>query len=203
MAGKSTQLKTIGQLFYLTAHAIPIPCAEARLPLVDFISFGCDSETNQRTDLSSFASELISVNQALKREGFGLFLLDEFARGTNPKEGEAFARATVESFAEKDGLTVSATHFTAPTLVEQAGHFRIRGLSNDNYEKLKMILNPSLQSEISALTNRVQELHKYMDYSLEEVSEDKEPPKAALMIADILGIEPNILEKVKKYLEED
>ncbi|MFA5499395.1 MAG: hypothetical protein WC327_07620 [Candidatus Cloacimonadia bacterium] len=201
MAGKSTTLKTIGQLFYLLAFGAPLPCSEASLPLVDFIFLSNDTESTNRMDLSSFASELISIDRAIKNKGYGLFLIDEFARGTNPQEGEAFAKATIERFINKNALVISSTHFTAPTLIKEAGHFRIKGLSENSYETLKETLHPQSNLNNSGLQIRLQELHKYMDYRIEEVENSTVPPKAALMIAEILGVEKEILQKVKEYIE--
>jgi dsDNA-specific endonuclease/ATPase MutS2 len=142
MAGKSTVLQTLGQVFYLSAFAIPLPCQKAHLPLVDFVFFSSDTESSIRTDLSSFASELIAINTAVKQPGIGLFLIDEFARGTNPQEGESFARAILEFFIDRKGIVVSATHFTTPSYIIQAAHYRIIGLTKNDYEKLKNTLSP-------------------------------------------------------------
>ena len=201
MAGKSTVLQTMGQLFYLTAYAIPLPCQKANLPLVDFVFYSSDTESSYRTDLSSFASELIAINNAVKQTGIGLFLIDEFARGTNPQEGESFARAILEVFVDIKAIVISATHFTTPSHISQAAHFRIIGLTKDDYEKLKKTLSPGDPSKKDDLKNRIQELHRYMNYQLESVETSNIPPRAALMIAEILGIDESIIEKAKSYLK--
>ncbi len=201
MAGKSTLMKTIGQLFYLTAYAIPLPCRKAGLPLVDFIFFSSDSESSYRTDLSSFASELISINNAINQPGRGLFLIDEFARGTNPLEGESFARAIMELLIEKKGIAVSATHFTSPASISKAAHYRVIGLSREDYQKLKKTLSPQGQGGKDDLKKRIQMLHRYMNYQLESVESSNIPPRAALMIAEVLGIEREIIEKARSYMK--
>jgi len=201
MAGKSTLLKTIGQLFYLAAHAIPLPCRKAELPLLDFIFFSSDSESSFRTDLSSFASELISINNAVKQPGRGLFLIDEFARGTNPLEGESFARAILELLIERRGIAVSATHFSSPSLISRAAHYRVIGLSRNDYQKLKKTLSPDEQGGKDDLKKRIQVLHRYMNYQLESVETSNIPPRAALMIAEVLGVDREIIDKVKSFMK--
>ncbi len=201
MAGKSTVLKTIGQLFYLTAYAVPLPCRDAKLSLVDFVFFSSDSESSIRNDLSSFASELVSINNSMKQTGKGLFLIDEFARGTNPQEGEAFARAVLEVFIDQKAFVVSATHFSTPSCIENAAHFRIIGLTKNDYEKLIKTLLPQDAEKEDDLKSRIQELHKYMNYQLEPVKTSNIPPRAALMIAEILGIDEKIIDKAKDYLK--
>lgn len=201
MAGKSTVLQTIGQLFCMTAYAIPLPCQKAHLPLVDFVFFSSDTESSFRTDLSSFASELIAINNAVKQPGVGLFLIDEFARGTNPQEGESFARAILEVFVDKKAVVVSATHFSTPSHIRQAAHFRIIGLTKNDYEKLKKTLSPYDPGKKDDLKSRIQELHKYMNYQLESVETSNIPPRAALIIAEILGIDEEIIERAKGFMK--
>jgi dsDNA-specific endonuclease/ATPase MutS2 len=208
MAGKSTILKTAGQLFLLAAYAIPLPCKEGKLPLVDFIFYSSDNETSNRTDLSSFASELIGLKNALKKPGKGLFLIDEFARGTNPQEGEAFARAVLEVFIDRNSLVVSATHFSSPSQIAQAGHYRVTGLTKNDYAKLQETFKPfapeKTQDETADredLKKRLQELHKYMNYQIESVESSNIPPRTALMIAEVLGVDEEIIRKVKKSMK--
>jgi dsDNA-specific endonuclease/ATPase MutS2 len=192
MAGKTTTLKTIGQVAYLTSCGIPVPCQKAVVPLAEFIFFsGCQQN---RMDLSSFASEVVEINQVLAKPAAGLILIDEFARGTNPEEGEAFSKAVLEAFLAKSSLVVAATHFTAPSQIKQAAHFRIKGITSDNYKQLQQLSN---------LQNRLQELHKFMDYSLKRVAANSQPPKAALVIAEILGIDGKIIDKAKDYLNDE
>ena len=192
MGGKTTVLKTLGQFIYMASKAIPLPCKEANLPLFDFIFFsGIESS---RMDLSSFGSEVVAVNEAMNKPGAGLFLLDEFARGTNPLEGEAFSSAVLKSFIGKEAVVYSATHFTQPAKLIEANHYRIVGISKENIGKLSYENN---------LQSRLEELHKYMNYSLEKVDPGAEPPHAALIIAAILGIESDIIQKAKDYLNNE
>jgi DNA mismatch repair protein MutS2 len=200
MAGKSTILKTLGQFFYMCSHAIPLPCLQADLPLVDFIFFSSATEESHRTDLSSFAAELVAINNAVSKQGRGLFLIDEFARGTNPEEGEAFARAVMESFYDQESIVFSATHFTSLAEIKRAAHYRIVGISQEDYESMKSSLAPYGTTGNVNLRNRIEELHKFMDYSLEEIEPSLAPPQVALMIAEILGIDKELIEKAKSFL---
>ena len=202
MAGKSTVLKTLGQLFYLFSYAIPLPCAKAEMPTIDFIFYSSATEESHRTDLSSFASELVAINSAVAKQGEGLYLIDEFARGTNPHEGEAFAQAVIERLLDKSGFVFSATHFSSPSEIRSADHFRIIGLSQEDYDKLKDSLSPYNNATQENLKCRIKELHRYMDYSIEQVEPLLEPPQAALMIAEILGIDKGILDKARSFLKD-
>jgi len=192
MGGKTTILKTLGQFVYLAAQAIPLPCEKAEIALFDFIFFS--GIQSNRMDLSSFGSEVVAVNQALQQAGCGLFLLDEFARGTNPQEGEAFSSAVLQAFYQKDAVCFAATHFSRPAALPHAAHFRIKGITASEVK--------TLQSKAD-LKTRLQELHHYMNYSLEEVAAGAEPPRSALMVASLLGVDKQIISEAKQMMEEN
>jgi len=192
MGGKTTILKLLGQFAYMTAYAIPLPCEKATFPLFDFIYFS--GLQSNRMDLSSFGSEIVAVDKALQKQDFGLYLFDEFARGTNPQEGEAFSTAILKVFERKEAFCFSATHFSLPSTIQSATHYRIRGLRVDKTENLK---------DTATLEARLQELHRYMDYSLEKIDVGAEPPRSALMIATFLGVDKNIINCAKNLMQEE
>jgi len=194
MAGKTSALKTIGQLHYLTSFAIPLPAKSAKIPLVDFIFFSSAFSNSRRMDLSSFGMEIVAINNILNKKGCGLYLIDEFARGTNPEEGEVFSQAILSNLGEKKGFTFSATHFSAPLKIESAGHYRIAGISDSIHQSLYLFKDKTLEE-------RLRILHRFMNYDLERVENKDKPPHAALIIAEILGIDRNIIEQAKMYLE--
>jgi DNA mismatch repair ATPase MutS len=193
MAGKTTLLKMFGQLLYLSAFAIPLPCHRASLPLVDFIFFSGLYE--ERMDLSSFGTEIVMLQEKLKQKGFGLYLIDEFARGTNPQEGEAISKAILDEFSEKHCLTIFSTHFQSPTTVKKAAHFQIVGLTETDIAALKKECQ-------QALPERLKHLHQSMNFDVIKVDLQTEPPRAALLVAELLGIDKHIIEKAYYYLAE-
>lgn len=192
MGGKTTILKTTAQLIYCLIHAIPTPCKRASLPLVDFIFFS--GIKPERMDLSSFASEIVAINQALQKKGMGLFLLDEFARGTNPEEGSALSCALMKYLKKSRHLVLCATHFSELTQLKNVDHFRVIGLTASQYRSLNF-------NREDILSRRLNELHKFMNYELEEIEANTSAPKAALMIADILGVNEEIIKSATSYLK--
>ena len=194
MTGKSTILRTVGQMCYLFARAIPLPAASAKLPLVTFIYFsGIQSD---RMDLSSFGAEVVALNKQMTKSGKGLFLIDEFARGTNPEEGRAFASAILENFLTKDTLVIFTTHFTLPIKAKQIEHYRIIGLKESDFTNLVF-------DKGTKLGKRLQKLQSLMNYNLVKIKEHQKAPKAALRIAKILGIDNQIIKKAEKYMNKD
>ncbi len=208
MAGKTTLLETIGQLVYLTCMAIPLPCEDAVVSLVDFIFCSQLPNENYRSDLSSFAAELISLNEVIiNNHGKGLFLVDEFARGTNPVEGEAFSVALINFFVEsktrnvyKD-MVVTATHFPSANITDQANHYKIAGISHQDYIKLKQSLKFDKFTDRDKLSQRIFELHKYMNYQPELLNASNIPPQDAVIIAEILGVDQEIIAETRSLIK--
>ena len=194
MAGKTSALKTLGQIHYLASYAIPLPAKSAIIPLVDFIFFSSAFSNSRRMDLSSFGMEIVAINNILNKSGRGLYLIDEFARGTNPEEGEVFSQAILTNLGKKSGFTFSATHFSAPLKIKSAGHFRIVGISESINHSLHLFTDKSLEE-------RLRILHQFMNYNLEKVENDSIPPRAALIIAEILGIDKKIITQAKLFLD--
>jgi DNA mismatch repair ATPase MutS len=193
MAGKTTLLKMLGQIQFLAAFAIPVPTENARLPLVDFIFFSGLYE--ERMDLSSFGTEIVMLQEKMKKDGFGLFLIDEFARGTNPAEGEAISKAILEEFSKKNCVTIFSTHFHAPTTVLTTNHYQIVGLTEKDISLIK-------KETKKDLSERLKQLHQFMNYDVIKVSPQTEPPRAALLVAELLGVDEHIIKKAYQFLED-
>ncbi|PKN79987.1 MAG: hypothetical protein CVU48_03555 [Candidatus Cloacimonetes bacterium HGW-Cloacimonetes-1] len=186
MGGKTTALKTLGQLCQMAKHAIPLPCAAADIPLFDFIWYNLDDETDS-ADLSSFGRETVSLSQALKHRGRGLILLDEFGKGTNPSEGEAIATAVLRYLQTTKHQCFAATHYTAPTRLPHIVQYAITGFSEDVFTSLENTMDLKL---------RLQILNDAMDYRIMRLRTRQAPPLCAIKIAEVLGLSPDIL----KYL---
>ncbi|MCB5247441.1 MAG: hypothetical protein LHW57_05400 [Candidatus Cloacimonetes bacterium] len=182
MGGKTTVLKTAGQLCWLARQGIPLPCAEAEVPLFDNIWYN-QSETDSSSDLSSFGKEVVSFSDTLRLEGTTLFLLDEFARGTNPAEGEQLASAVLEHLAASSHMCLAATHFTAPALLESVAHYSIAELDLATLDDRKF----------ASPTQRLKALNEAMDYSLRRLRKNQAPPLSAIRVARILGLPEEIL----------
>jgi DNA mismatch repair ATPase MutS len=182
MGGKTSILKCIAQFAQLLNRAIPLPADQASMPAYDFVFY---NHVHEGENLSSFGSEVVAFCEALKRPGRGLFLLDEFAKGTNPREGEALATAVIRYLAASRHTTVAATHFTAPAMLKEIRQFQIKGISTSSED-----------SSGADLAERLRQLNNAMDFSLILLEDSKNPPMDALRIAELLGLPPAILELV-------
>lgn len=183
MGGKTSILKCMAQCSILFKLAIPLPAQAASLPYFDFVYYNHISENE---NLSSFGVEVVALSKALQQEGRGLFLLDEFAKGTNPQEGEALASAVITYLAESRHCTIAATHFSAPTRLNMVQQYQVIGISADLSTDNK-----------AGIAQRLKTLAEAMDYSLIRLSESKAPPLNAIQIAEILGLPAEILKLIK------
>jgi dsDNA-specific endonuclease/ATPase MutS2 len=193
MAGKSTALNTLGQFAYLAQHGFPLPAHKCAIPLFDYILVTGDEANQKSIDLSSFGKEMVRINSYYSRKGKGLFILDEFARGTNPKEGNALSKALFESLKSKNNFSFCATHFNSPLEITGVAHYTIPGITEEDYLEIKN------QNQINP-DNRLKALHKRMKYNLVRISGQTETPQAGLMIAELLGTDEEIINKAKEYL---
>jgi len=191
MGGKTVSLKLIGQLVTLAQYGFFVPCQALTLPLFDFVFVSVGDFQSIDMGLSTFGGEIVEIEQALKRQHeFGLILIDELARGTNPLEGFAISKALIEHLSRLKSRAVITTHFDGLTEVEGTSHYQVNGLSNIDLE----LIRDKIEAEGAAL------LHEYMDYKLSEVSSLKEIPKEALRISELMGLEQAIVNRAKEIM---
>lgn len=191
MGGKTTALKTLGQMVLLAQYAMPIPAQDANICLFDNIWFNHDEQATE--NLSSFGREIVSLAAILKKKGKSLLLLDELAKGTNPQEGEAILTALLQYLSNKPCLSVAATHFDKPAHIKKAVQFAIKGIDIKQLEQLEDIDRATLHARMDLFNN-------LMDYSMVKLSVKDTPPLNAIPIADILGLPEAIINEARKLL---
>jgi DNA mismatch repair protein MutS2 len=180
MGGKSCALQTLGQLVAMTHYHIPLPCKSAQITTIHNIWLN-HIDSTRSSDLSSFGAEVVAFNEAIEQEGISLILLDEFARGTNPAEGEKLLCAVLEYLSQSPHFVVAATHYTKPALMGHLAQFTILGPQLD-----------SLSIPRSA-KQRLKLLAQKMDYRLKRLDKGQLPPQSAIAIAKLLGLKQEIL----------
>lgn len=182
MGGKTNILVTLGQHAQMARLAIPLASKAAELPVFDHVSYNYNPH---QENLSSFGREIIGLKQALSAGQRSLILLDEFAKGTNPTEGEALSSAVLLHLLGTDHYCVAATHFTAPAMLKDIAQYVMAGLKEDSLAKL---------AEHSDLAQRLKLLSEAMDYRLIRLKKNQAPPMAAIRIARALGLPKEILD---------
>ncbi|MCF0165046.1 MAG: hypothetical protein HUJ92_07150 [Bacteroidales bacterium] len=131
MGGKTVALKTLTlcQLLYQTGFAVP--AEKAVMHPFEEIYFCIGDEQDQIKGLSSFAAEMLRINQVIERmrEGVSILaLIDEPARTTNPVEGTALVSALVNLISGRENIDlVLTTHYNIKCGA-QVAFWRVRGL---------------------------------------------------------------------------
>ncbi len=186
MGGKTVSLKLAGMLTAMAQYGIYVPAKEFKTCLFDFIYFSIGDMQSIDSGLSTFGAEVSGMIDILKySQNQGLILIDELARGTNPKEGYAISRAIVRYLKDKNSITLFTTHFEGITMEEGISHLQVRGLKNVDFKRLLEKIKDGCCGMELVLEN--------MDYSLERVEGIYEPPKDAINIARLMGLDDIIL----------
>lgn len=184
MAGKTVLLKTIALNQYLFQYGFYVAAARAEMVPVEEIMLGIGDEQSELSGMSSFAAEMINIQRFIERAKVSnniLLLIDEPARTTNPQEGIALVNALIQRLDNLNVRSLITTHYSG--LQTQCRKLRVKGLN--------------LPQGMEILT--VATLNTYMDYTLIEDQSD-EVPMEALKIAQMLGVEPLLIETAQQFL---
>ncbi len=131
--------------------------------------------------LSSFGREVWLLDRLLRRAGEGRFLLalDEFARGTNPQEGAALAKALVRHLGGLDCTALLTTHYDGVSDAATA-HYQVAGLVREHHG-----------DEGDDPRERIA---RRMDYRLLPAPPGAPCPRDALRVCRLLDLDPALLE---------
>lgn len=197
MGGKSVALRTILLNLYLAQCGFYSYGKQILFPIFDYIILIAEEYQSMKDGLSSFGGEIIALKQALdmKENGYGLLIMDELARGTNPDEGAAIVRAVVKYCNPKSQLTLLATHYDH--VAEYANsHYQVYGLKNMDMAKVQNEIRLKKdQSGISFIS-------KCMNYGIYKVLQVQDCPKDALNVCKLLGLQEEIIEYMENDLDE-
>ena len=192
MGGKSVALKTVA-LNVLLFHAGFLVCAKrARLPMFRSVKMLFDDAQSMQSGLSGFGSEIVRFNRALHEveQGYSLFLLDEFARGTNPDEGAVIVQAVTQYLNGVNAISILATHYDG--VAEHARvHYQIIGLRDIDPDAIKAELAAAAEDGVAIIA-------RHMNYGLYRVEGKADCPKDALHICRMLSMQPEILARIEE-----
>ena len=178
MGGKTSALKTTGQLYMLFAMGIPVPADHFIAPLFDAVV--CVFRTSEEEGLSGFAMEVERIRACFSTKQ-SLSLIDEFGSSTNPEEGEAIAAAVSKRLNERESVSIFVTHYSLPLKTAETV-YRTGALKMNDPDAFKM-----------------KEIINHIDHRLYRIN-DGEVPKGAIKIAGYLGMPDEILSEATKFL---
>lgn len=192
MGGKTICLRLIGQMQMMAQYGLYTPCQYFEFELQNFIFLSSQDGQSIDKGLSTFGAEMVNVSDVLRKaDEKGLILIDELARGTNPKEGYAISKAIINYLKLKKSISVITTHLDGLADEEDVLHLQVRGLSHVDFEDLKINIDK----------NTLEVIHELMDYRLRVIEGPEAVPKDAISISKMMGVDENILEDAKRILE--
>lgn len=167
MGGKSVCLKAVTLNLLLLHTGFFVFARRMTSPLFDCVGLiGADGQSVEQ-GLSSFGAEVKALDEAL-RQGSGrlsFLALDEFARGTNPREGAALARALVAHLNTLDCVALLSTHYDGVAGAARR-HYQVAGLDLET---------------------------RRLDYRLIPAAPDAPCPRDALKICRLLGLDDGLM----------
>lgn len=184
MAGKTVLLKSVALAQCLLQFGFYVPAVEAEMVPVDEIQMSIGDEQDELSGLSSFAAEMLRINDIVERVKAGkrvLVLIDELARTTNPLEGRAIVNGVVGFLTEYRAMSLVTTHYSG--IVASCRKLRVRGFVEEK-----------IQGQVTW-----KNINDFIDYSLEE-DQGEGVPHEALRIAALLGVDKTLLERAEESL---
>ena len=110
--GKTVTLTAVGLCVLMMRAGLPIPVeANAQLPMYRGVCTAIGDAQDLARGLSTFSAHLHHLKNILDMAQDGwLVLIDEIAADTDPVEGAALARATLETLVEQRARVLATTH---------------------------------------------------------------------------------------------
>lgn len=184
MAGKSVLLKSVALAQIMTQYGFYVAAQSATVVPVEQIVTSAGDGEDELQGLSSFAAEMLRLNTTInnaRQEVRQLVLIDELARTTNPTEGKAIVCGVLDFLTQHRIPSLITTHYGIDTPCRK---LRVKGFTENRKNEKITIAN----------------INSFIDYSLKETTE-KEVPHEAIKIAEIIGVDKDILDRTKKYLK--
>ena len=190
MGGKSVTLKTVALNTYLALCGFFVYAVSASIPAFDEIIMISEESQSVAKGLSSFGAQIVELKNLLNEieNKFVFAILDEFARGTNPKEGESLVRGLVSLLNTKKTVSLLVTHFDHVAELSKS-HYQVKGLQGVSEDKISsaLLTKSDDDAKITAISG-------FMNYGIFKVDKDAKPPKEALMICRLLGLQNELLD---------
>lgn len=174
--GKTVGLKTVGLLSVMHQYGMKLPVREgSRLPIFSNVFADIGDEQSIDLSLSTFSGHMRRISDVCRKaDNRALVLLDELGSGTDAVEGGALAMAVLDYLAKTGCTTVVTTHQSS--------------LKNYAFGE-KTAENASVEFDLSKLKPTFRILPGIPGES------------HALEIAEMMGMEPVIMEQARNYCE--
>ena len=194
MGGKTVTLKMIGQIACAVALGLYVPAEACTIGLSGRIFVSIGDEQSVEKGLSTFGAEIQNLAEAFKHVNDRcLILIDELAGGTNPVEGFAITKSIINYLSDKHSISVITTHFDKAADIG-VQKLQVSGLKKIDMRELEKELLENPGKGMDIITDN-------MDYHLMPADVVEEVPKDAINIAELMGMQREIVALAKKYME--
>ncbi|MGB4985118.1 MAG: Smr/MutS family protein, partial [Erysipelotrichaceae bacterium] len=175
--GKSITLKLISLDVLLTYSGMPIIALEATIGHFDHVLIDIGDNQSVLNNLSTFSAHLTNIKTILDyADNKSLIVIDELGNGTDPTIAYAFAKAILERLRYLKANVIVSTHYSE--------------IKNYAYEYDNIMIS-SVQFDLDNL----QPTYKYLENVVGN--------SFALEIASKYGIDQNILNQAKQYIDDN
>lgn len=186
MGGKTVLLSTVALNYMMASLGFYAFADYFEFTPLDFMYFLSEDFESLDNGLSTFGGEIMELKDILEKIkcGSGLVIMDEFARGTNPEEGNCITKALVNYLNKFDSFFIISTHYDRVGSFAKI-HYQIKGLKYVNFDIIKKYIRNRNDCLKTIADN--------MDYTLELVDEDTSVPKDAVNLCRLIGIDEEII----------
>jgi dsDNA-specific endonuclease/ATPase MutS2 len=194
MGGKTIALATLTLNILLAHCGFFVFCRSLSLPALDFLFYLAHDYQSVTAGISSFGAEVQEITRLIKEmdNARGFAAVDEFARDTNPEEGQTMVRTLLRLCEKHNSFCLLSTHFSH--VVDQGmQHLQVVGLQNAPLEALSPV-------RTDRTVNHLQEM---MDFTIEAVPWDNPTPKDAIRVARLIGIPQEFLDLLDEETREN
>lgn len=110
--GKTVSLKTVGIIALMFLSGLYVPVIEGTMGYFNNIYIDIGDNQSLSDNLSTFSAHMKQVAEILDVvKGKDLVIFDELGTGTDPKEGEALALASIKYLEDKHCIALISSHF--------------------------------------------------------------------------------------------
>ena len=213
MGGKSIALKTVFLALLMCQLGYFPVCESIQTPLFDFMAFESSQDGDLNRGLSSFGLEAVQIRKHHRRSQSedGLIIMDEPCRGTNPTEATAIVRALCNVYGKSSSRFFIATHYQVKSN-PGIRFYQVRGIRSGALaelppHQLKTLTNKDKKDQDfydpHEDISRVRKIQSLMDYRLEEINENYQIPSGAIKIAELLGVDQELLHEMETVRQEE
>ena len=178
MGGKSTYMRQVAQLVFLSHIGSFVPASNAEVCDIDNIYTRIGASDDISSGRSTFMVEMTETAFILENAtNKSLVIMDEIGRGTSTFDGLSLAKACAEKFAKIGSFTLFATHY-----------FELTDLVND-YQNIK-----NTHFEAKEYNDEIYFMHKALDGAAKK--------SYGIQVAKLAGIPSDVLKAANINLTE-